>query len=296
MSEIEGEKVTPEKITAELKSIGVKADGTIQSSDIKKEEEGKDQKSEQAPEISVLESAYASDATELEATKRGWKADGELSAKEFIGREPLYEEIKKRGKALKDAELAIESFQKIVKNQEQKAFTDAKKVLEEEREQAIKAGNVDRVNEVDLELKDKEVSNATNSKNDPQAQAFLTKYKSYLEGISYRDEQIREFVIERDNKLGAQSLSSEKHFEILEQDLHTKFPELISKDKSNEETNFTPAVEGISHESTGTAKGKVGFQDLNSDQKRCARYFERAGVMKIDAYIKELDSLGEIKK
>ena len=75
------------------------------------------------------------------------------------------------------------------------------------------------------------------------------------------------------------------------------------KQKFNEESLFAPqtsaptisSVESDSSPITTKSKKTFTFSDLNKDQQKIARDFERMGVLTREQYIAELVKLGELK-
>ncbi len=101
MDKESGELVTPEIITSRLEKMGIAGEDNKQSDPVEAKEEVQLQSEpeEEAPK--------EPNSIEEEAQAKGWKEDGEKSAEEFLRAEPLYDELKERGKKLNKQEKEI---------------------------------------------------------------------------------------------------------------------------------------------------------------------------------------------
>ena len=59
----------------------------------------------------------------------------------------------------------------------------------------------------------------------------MQKHNDIFSDPSYRAQQVREFIENRDQELTKFGLTPEKHIEVLENDLKVKFPERFQKEK-----------------------------------------------------------------
>ena len=235
-----------------------------------------------------VDSAVDEDAIVAEATSKGWKPDGPKSAAEFLRAEPLYEEIKTRGKEIQELKATMDALKTHLDKQKEAGYKQALADLEQRKVEAIQMGDVEGVAEVEKQIADHQAPEAPQTLLPAVAQ-FKEKHSAWLNDPSYEAQQIREFVEARDTQLATYNLSPDEHIKIIESDLLKKFP---NRFKSNRPRPTTTAVEAPTAKAP---KAKTAnFSDLSSEQKLVCRQFERTGVMTRDEYIKQLKDLGEL--
>lgn len=277
--------VTPEEITEQLKEMGV-VDGD------KKENKSKEEKVSEKEEVSLLKEEEQVDESASEALKKGWKPDGPKSAEEFLRAEPLYKELKQRGKEIKDLRVTIEELRTHMTKQQEFGYKKAVEEIAEARTAAIKNGDVEGVEQLDQQMQEYKTSMVPPPAEDsPDVAKFLVKNSDWINDPSYEGQLMRDFAQKRDTELMQHKLPLEEHLQIVENDLKTKFPDRF---KSEEVVEPRHVVESNAGVSAGKNKRKVTFSDLNPEQKACARHFDKRGVMKTSEYIKQLVNLGEI--
>lgn len=278
---------TPEDITAQLAEMGVgEPVAEVKAAAPKIEEQVK----EDTPK--AQESKYSD--VEQDAIAKGWKPDGPKSAEEFLRAEPLYEELKARGKEIKELKTTLDELKGYMTKQQELGYKKALRELEEARRDAIRLGEVEQVESLDLQIQDQrnEFNTVVTKEAQAEVAAFAERHKDWIHDPSYEAQEIREFVKRRDNELVSFNLPPAKHLATIEQDMMKKFPNRfgpITRDKPS-----TQAVESDGSLVVGTKKKKVTFSDLNEQQKTCARQFEKRGIMTRDAYIQSLIDLGEV--
>ena len=281
----DAEGITPEKITEDLKKLGISDDSNIETKTVELKEETLE-----------IETPEREDREELsledQAKEKGWNPEGEKSAEEFLRAEPLYNEIKARGKEIKELKSTLDELKSHMDKQRELGYKQAMNALLEERNRAIELGDVQEVNQVEHKIRQYNDSVNTKSPNEmPEVNAFLEKHKDWLNNPSYETQQMREFTAKRDQELSRFGLAPEEHLRILEKDLKTKFPSYFG----NTQGSKASAVESGASSTTKTgSKTKHSFNDLSPEQKDCARHFERMGVMKKEEYIKQLEDMGEL--
>lgn len=270
-----GQEITPELIEKQLAALGVPSD-TPKSPTQETEEKAEESKEEVVLE---KESVPSEDA----ARKLGWKPEGgELSAEEFIGRQDLYDEIKDRGKTIKEMQATLEGLKVHMDSQKEAGRTEAMAQLEAQRVEAIEIGNVEGVNAAEAAMQE-----ASNVAQTPQAEAFIVKHKDWINDPSLEAEDMRNFVQERDKVLGEQNLSHDEQIKIIEKDLAYRFPSRFKDEVSSPNT-----VASDAQGAGATSKKGLGFKDLNSEQKTMFRHFEKNIGMKLDKYIADLQYQG----
>jgi len=185
-----------------------------------------------------------------------------------------------------------------MQKQEQIAYEKALKDLESQRNNAIRSGDINLVQEID---KSKE-SLATQFNDipflddkEPEAvHDFKERHSSWMNGTSYEEMNMQQWLLQRDNALASKNLPPEEHMRVLEEHLYKQFPDFFKR--NNQEPDQYVESGSYDVDTSKQVNKKVGFRDLSQSQKQIAKDFERMGVMSVDEYIKQLSALGELNK
>lgn len=298
MSKMIDSPLTEADITAQLAAKGIFGEGdnapvpqetkTEEKTDEPKAVETQDSQ-EETKEEAVLESSEEVSTTEQEAMAKGWKPDGVKSAEEFLRAEPLYEEIKSRGKEIKELKETLDALKSHMDKQQEVGYKKALDDLKEQRIEAIQMGDVEAVDKLDSEIADH-----TKQALPTVVESFQERNKTWLNDPSLKAEEMRQFMLERDNQLAKFNLSESEHIKIIEQDLREKFVSYFEPEGDVVETK-PAAVESGKHKPSPKKKAKFSFDDLSPVQKQCARRFNKSGVMSVDQYIQSLIETGELQ-
>lgn len=236
---------------------------------------------------------------EQEQASRGWNPKGKKSAEEWARSEPLYEEIKQRGKQIKNLQRTVDELKQFMSRQEEQAYKRALAELSAQRNQAIRNGDVELVNEIEKQSAELNPQKNTAAVEPDVVSDFKQRHADWLESTDFEHMQMSDWLYKHDVELGKRGLPPEQHMKLLEEHLIKQFPGHFKKDTLQEDEEYTNinSVERSSYESDtkASSKKKFSFQDLNNYQKQVARDFERLGVMKIDEYIKQLQKMGDLK-
>ena len=292
-----GELITPELITQKLAEKGITEDAERLPSETPEAETEKEEKAEK--EADVADNAITEEQTlepessvEDEAKAKGWKPDGPKSAEEFLRAEPLYDEIKARGKEIKELKKTMEEMKQFMTKQQQLGYKKALDDLQSQKTLAISEGDVEKVSELDVKISETS-KNITPDKTEsiPEVQAFAEKHSKWLNDPSYECQKMREFVTKRDNELASFNLSPEEHINIIDREVKQQF-----KDYFKEPVKDIPqVVESDSKPVKAEKKLKFTFRDLSPEQKDCCRHFKKRGIMNEEDYIKSLIETGELQ-
>lgn len=230
---------------------------------------------------------------EREQMAKGWNPDGVKSAEEYSRTEPLYEEIKSRGKQLKQMQKAIDALTQHMSKQEKIAYDKALHTLRQERHEAIARGDIRDVERIEAETQQLLTPPPVAI---PEAEAFKEKYENIFNSANYEEMEIVKFLQERDVELMSRNLAPAEHMKTLEQHMLKKFPSYFGQ-KEVVNRNDTSSVEtgNSSNVVKKSSRSRFSLHDLNNEQKQVARDFEKFGIMKVDEYIKQLVELGELK-
>lgn len=276
--------LTPEDITAHLKSQGIGEDNA-------QKEEAKAEPKKEEPVLEAKDEVKLNKSAEDQAVEKGWKPEGVKSAEEFLRAEPLYEEIKSSHKEIKELRGVVDSLKEHMDKQKELGRQQAIAELKAQKNAAIYDGDPEKVEHIEQQMNEyKDTTQKLEQKVAPEAQVFEDKFLKWTSEVdTYTRVKMQEFALQRDNELTRYNLPPGEHISIVEKDLKAHFPQVF-----NEESSPThSAVESPNNVSTAANK-KSKFADLDPEQKKCARYFENHGIMKVEDYIKQLKDLGEL--
>lgn len=209
----------------------------------------------------------------------GWDPDGELSAEDWIDNG-----FKVKQQKLDKVFSTVEKLKEKLDKQEKDAYAKARADLESQRIEAIEMADVERVQQIEKEIK---------SVVDPSVKehidAFTMKHHAWLNGVSYREQEMQLACGKRDKEIFAEGLPPDKHFEKLEAFMKGQYPEYFQEEPAPIQSAVEgkqPATTKVSH-----AKKKLTFDDLDPFQKRAALNLQKNRGIKIEDYIKRLQEL-----
>jgi hypothetical protein len=164
---------------------------------------------------------------EAEAKSMGWnpehEGDDKLDAKEFVGRQPLYKQLKKERRRIRDLETAItqqqQNFNSLLEKQREKIIQD----LTAKRDAAVEAGDVRAAFDLDSKIRDEaqKPTPAQTVKPPPEYDAFVERNDWYKE-----DEDMTLFADTFGNKYRAShpNVTPEELFAAVENKVRSAFP------------------------------------------------------------------------
>jgi len=236
------------------------------------------------------------------AAQYGWKADGKKSADDYI--KFALEKLPERGEALtaqnktieaKDTELGkmksmLDELTVHMKKQKDQAYEQAMNDFKAQKRQAIIEGNVELVEELEAKQLPTPMAQAI----DPSIVDFEARNDKWLSGDSFEELEMQDWVQRHGQLLGKKKLPTNEHMKRLEEDLHKKYPSYFEAETevvhSAVESGSNSGVAG-KHISNKT----FTYKNLSESQKQMAKYLNDSGHMKIEDYIKELVSFGDLK-
>lgn len=230
-------------------------------------------------------------AFEKEQMDKGWNPDGIKSAEEYARTEPLYEEIKARGKQLKQMQKAIDSLTEHMTKQEKLAYNRALDTLRKEKEEAVLRGDLQTVTQIEHE----QARLTTVPESIPEADAFTDKYGHIFKSPGFEEMEIAEFVKQRDIDLMSRKLSPKDHMQALEEHMVKRFPNYFNKKEVVSRDNSSVEMGDGDNVARKSSNRKYSFNDLSYEQKKVAQDFKSRGIMTVEKYIKDLVDLGELK-
>lgn len=228
---------------------------------------------------------------EKEQQAKGWNPEGEKSAEEWLRAQPLYDEIKKRGKEIKQLQRTVDNMKSVMEKQTKLAYEQAIKDLEAKQTEAYARGDTNAANQLQEQIETAQEP-VLEQELPQEAYDFAERNASWMNGTSYEEMKIAKFARERDSELALKKLDPVTHIETLEEHIRKEFPDYFG-------IQVKPSSQAV-ESGTGTgfvnkSKKNYTMNDLNQEQKQCAYDFERTGVMPKEAYIKLLADSGELK-
>jgi len=239
------------------------------------------------------------------AAEYGWKPEGKKSAQEYI--KFALEKLPERGEALsaqnkaldaKEGELSkmkatLEELSGHMKKQKEQAYNEAMTSFKEQKRQAILNGDVDTVEALEASMSPvAEVNNEAPA----YIQEFEERNNAWLNGDSYEELEMQDWVDRHGALLGKKRLPPEEHMKRLEQDVHKKFSAYFEAVENEDVHHASVESAGGSRVSGVKSNNKTyTFANLSDTQKQVAKYLNDSGHMKIEDYIKELVSHGDLK-
>jgi hypothetical protein len=252
-----------------------------------------EKKQEPNEEVQVSEEKVLNEF-EKEQKAKGWNPEGTKSAEEWARAEPLYQEIKARGKENKQMRRTINELKAHMEKLESHAYDRALRDLEKEHKTAVYNGDEEEAQRIQQEK-----DNLVKPEPIPEAVVeFQEAHADWLQDKSFEALEMQRWVVQRDADLVAYNLSPQEHMALLDEHVRQKFPDYFNPPPEQEKVVSRAAVESgyDSNVSNPTGrKKKFSLGDLNPEQKQTAQDFEKMGVMSIDEYIKQLVSNGDLK-
>ena len=286
-----------QKITEQLKEKGINTDVKLEQSDAEEDQKEESPVEETEKESVLLEPDNKSDA-EAEALSKGWKPDGPKSAEEFLRAEPLYEEIKRRGKEAKELKAQLAELTRHVAGLKKAGYETKIDQMQDQRQQAIVRSDVDSVDYYDNELQKLKTEMQTDveiQQLHPAAQEFLERHKELQSDYSLEAQEVKDFISRRDKELFVHNLDPYVHIQTLEKDLQKQFPARYKS--SAQVAHQVSAVESDAAPVASKAKkGQFAYSDLTRDQKQVCQRLIKRGVMTKEAYIKQIAEINEQEK
>lgn len=231
------------------------------------------------------ESAEGSEYSEVEqeAMEHGWNPEGvegkrNLSAEEFMDRQPLYDDIrslKKQYRKLNEGYAALQEHHKHVRETERAKLLQQLKAAKKE---ALEQDNYDAVVELDDKIAEAKVvpEEATNivfeqwvDKNDWYHQDSELKQYADMIGTGYAEQH--------PNK------NPSEIYDYVGEEVRKRFPDKFGNQKRTRPTS----VEGASKGSRSTPKSKYSVKDLPEEARSIMKNIVRTGAMTEEQYLKE---------
>lgn len=240
---------------------------------------------------------------ELRAMERGWRPqtewDGEpddfVDAKEYLGRQPLFDKIQSTTKALKETNKALEAFKNHYTKVKETEYNRALKTLQEERASAVANGDGETFQRLDTEIKAIEVEAAQIKAagqmplvpEQPAEHPAFASWKNrnqWYETTGY----MKAYADEVGVKLARQGVAPEDVLKQVEQAVRKEFPHRFTNpNKAN-----APSVDTSRGKSSATSSAEDG---LTAQEKQVMNTLIRGGHITKEKYLADLKNVKEQK-
>ncbi len=276
---------TPEEHAKEfLQQEGIEVDA------VQEQAEGAQEETNEVPEApeEVLEETV--NPIEALAAKHGWEKEGKRTAEEYI--EFAMEKLPERGKELSKMKAMLEEVTSHMKKQKEVAYQQAVQDLEAQKRDAISMGDHELVDQIEKEKANLDAQETPNA-----VAAFQEKHANWLNDISSEALEMQDFVYRQDQLLASKNLPPEQHMQILDENLHKKFPDYFGVEvvEKPQRRAAVESGEGSNVAKAAPAKKKHTLNDLSDVQRDMAKFLEMQGTMTSAEYIKQLEELGDLE-
>jgi ribosomal protein L17 len=231
------------------------------------------------------------------ASSKGWKpkneydgpAGGWIGAEEFVKREPLFERIKGQTKSIKEMQKTIEAMATHFQKDKAAAIKKAVDELKSQRREAIKEGDVEKVEEIDKNIVEHE--QAKQSVAEPQEVPQVMK--EWLKGNDWFDKDMEmriDAIAINQGYLAKYPNDLEGSLRDTDVKMRKLYPD---KFKTTKKETASP-VESPSGESKGGNKHSISR--LSPDQKLVyEQMVKRHKIVTHEQYFNDLEEIGELK-
>lgn len=258
----------------------------------------------QEVESKVLKNNQPVNDLEKLAASYGWRQDGKRSAEDYV--KFALQKLPEANKRLesKDNELfklssMVEELTAHMQKQKEVAYQQAIKDLNQQRTQAIQAGDVKLVDEIEKQKQELQPAgkseNQQNGALHPAILSFEEKNAEWLNDDSLDALEMQDWMEHHAERLAKKfKLPIEDHMKRLEEDVRKKFSSYF--ESKAEPGNHSAQVESGSDGSTFKSGAKTfTFNDLSPTQKEVAKYLKDTGRMDYKKYIAQLVEFGDLK-
>jgi hypothetical protein len=220
---------------------------------------------------------------EQKAIELGWNPEGVegkpfLSAEEFVGRQPLYDDIRSLKKQQRKLQEGIEAMKEMQKGIRERERTKVLNELKAQKKLALENENYDAVIEIDDQIAEHKAAKDEPQQNE-QFEAWVENNEWY-----HQDSEMKQYA----DMIGAGYFQTnpnkkpEEVFEYVTKEVKTRFAEKFG----NPNRSRPNPVEGASRgRPKGGAKHKVS--DLPPDARSIMNTILRTGTMTEAEYLKD---------
>lgn len=238
------------------------------------------------------------------AMEMGWRPqddwDGDpddwVDAKEFVGRQKLYDRLDNSNKQIKELRKAIDDFKKLHENVKETEYKRALQVLRQEKIRMIQEGEAEQVVEIDDKI-DEVKENLRKAQEAPKAPDIDPEFQRTFNEWQERNSWYKQDPMmkrEADTwgyayvQMNGPSVAPEEVLKKIEQEMKKRYPEKFVNPRKTE----TPKVETSEGKGKGT-RGSNSDVVLTEDETRAMNRFVRNGIMTKEQYMAEIKRVRE---
>ena len=216
--------------------------------------------------------------TEIEekAISMGWNPEGvegkkNLSAEEFVDRQPLYEDIRSLKKAFRQSKDSIEAMKGMLEGVRQQGYEEAIQKLNEQKKRAMEDENYDGVIKIDEQIAQKrEEAKADTVIKNPDFEEWIDKNQWYENEGEMHD--YADFVGQKYLQKNGKDTPLKEVYQYVSEKVKKQFPDFF-----DEKPRKNP-VEGASR---GRSSGaSYSARDLNETERSIMKTLIRDGTFK----------------
>lgn len=247
---------------------------------------------EQAPQYSEVE---------IEAMNHGWKPQGEfedsdkdfLSAKEFMGRQKLYDRIKRLERETRRANESVEAFKRSHSQIRKRAIEDTIEKLKAQKMTALENEEHSKVIDIDDQiLRQREELNEVDREVGPNAQAehFQAVFSDWVSSNGWynSDAEAREYADMIGPGIASRvGQNPEVFLEEVGRQVKQRFPEKFGVAQRRTNAVDGGTTTGRSTARAGKNKPKHSLADLPEEDREIARTLIKNGAVTEQQYLKD---------
>ncbi len=258
-------------------------------------------------EVSTEEVVVEDSPMESQARGQGWvtsdewveqgkEADEWVDAKTFNMRGEFFDKIHSQKREIQDLKVVVDDLKQLNSKVAEKERDKVIKELKEAKVRALEEEDHAAVVDIDEELADMRTESAKPAEAPVIDQAqFQNDFNNWRSGNEWYDSDtdLQVYADAIGNRLAQQSNGSMSYQEIFVEvgkKVRESFPHKFQNSNRQKQT-----VSSTTRTSKSSVKGSnKTFDDLNEDQQRIAKRFDRLGVKSVADYIIDLEELGEL--
>lgn len=224
---------------------------------------------------------------EKEQVATGWNPKGDKTAEEWESNVTFREEVKRRGKEIKNLKKTIAQQNERLAAIEQEAYERAKRELIAAKEYAVQSNDVSKATEIDRRIN--ELPDPVRNQTPQPILDFMENHAEWLEGDKGIHLKMRIFTAQMDNELIRKGYSPEVHMQKLDELVREEFHNYF-KPTEEEYKIKSPAVsDDYTSGVISKSKPKFDARSLTDEEKDVLRFIEKSGQMSKEDYLKKLN-------
>jgi hypothetical protein len=224
---------------------------------------------------------------ELQAIEHGWNPEGvegkrNLSAEEFMDRQPLYDEMRNLKKQARKLEEGMDAMRKMQEGIREREREKTIKELQQKKLEALEDGNYNAVIEIDDAIAEEKVNKDTQAVNNHQFEEWVDNNEWYNQ-----DPDLRKYADTLGSGYFATNPNAEPKevFNYVETEVKARYPEKFGNPRRKAPAPVEGASRGRGQVKRGASKHKAS--ELPEQDRQIMRTILRTGKMSEAEYLKE---------